>query len=184
MQFDNQLIYLYLVAYKKLWYLYHSFRLTLCCKWGFLVTQIVKNLPATQETWIQSLVRKVPWRRKWQPTPVFLLGEFHGLRSLASYGSRGSQEFYMCYKQIDHLGVFVLKPKPKWCKYEDWRYSKNQAEIIIYLTLDCYLKIRSRQAHKASYRGKSLYNGHKFSRDDVQWAEEGFDFAHFGKDKD
>ena len=75
----------------------------------------------------------------------------------------------------------VLKPKPKWCK--DWRYSKNQAEIIIYLTLDCDLKKRSRRAHKASYRGKSLYNGHKFSRDDVKSAEEGFDFAHFGKEK-
>ena len=27
-------------------------------------------------------VRKIPWRRKWQPTPVFLLGKFHGWRSL------------------------------------------------------------------------------------------------------
>ena len=30
-------------------------------------------------------VRKVPWRRAWQPTPVFLPGEFHGQRSLAGY---------------------------------------------------------------------------------------------------
>ena len=29
--------------------------------------------------------RKIPWRRKWQPTPVFLPGEFHGQRSLAGY---------------------------------------------------------------------------------------------------
>ena len=29
-------------------------------------------------------VRKIPWRRKWQPTPVFLPGEFHGWRSLVS----------------------------------------------------------------------------------------------------
>ena len=28
-------------------------------------------------------VRKSPWRRKWQPTPVFLSGKFHGQRSLA-----------------------------------------------------------------------------------------------------
>jgi len=27
-------------------------------------------------------VRKMPWRRKWQPTPVFLPGESHGQRSL------------------------------------------------------------------------------------------------------
>ena len=30
-------------------------------------------------------VRKIPWRRKWQPTPVFLPGESHGQRSLADY---------------------------------------------------------------------------------------------------
>ena len=28
---------------------------------------------------------KIPWRRKWQPTPVFLPGEFHGQRSLVGY---------------------------------------------------------------------------------------------------
>ena len=32
-----------------------------------------------------SQVRKIPWRRKWQPTLVFLPGEFHGLRSLVAY---------------------------------------------------------------------------------------------------
>ena len=31
-------------------------------------------------------VRKIPWRRKWQPTLVFLPGESHGQRSLAGYG--------------------------------------------------------------------------------------------------
>ena len=34
-------------------------------------------------------VEKIPWRRTWQPTPVFLLGEFHGQRSLAGYSPRG-----------------------------------------------------------------------------------------------
>ena len=28
-------------------------------------------------------VRKIPWRKAWQPTPVFLPGESHGQRSLA-----------------------------------------------------------------------------------------------------
>ena len=31
----------------------------------------------------------MPWRRKWQPTPVFLPGEFHGQRSLAGYSPWG-----------------------------------------------------------------------------------------------
>ena len=30
--------------------------------------------------------RKLPWRRKWQPTPVFLPGESHGQRSLVAIG--------------------------------------------------------------------------------------------------
>ena len=34
-------------------------------------------------------VRKIPWRRKWQPTPVFLPGEFYGQRSLAGYSPWG-----------------------------------------------------------------------------------------------
>ena len=37
-------------------------------------------------------VRKIPWRRKWQPTPVFLPGKFHGQRSLAGYSLWGHKE--------------------------------------------------------------------------------------------
>ena len=34
-------------------------------------------------------VRKIPWRRAWRPTPVFLLGESHGQRSPADYSLYG-----------------------------------------------------------------------------------------------
>ena len=37
-------------------------------------------------------VGKIPWRRKWQPTPVFLAGESHGRRSLVGYSSSGGKE--------------------------------------------------------------------------------------------
>ena len=30
-------------------------------------------------------IRRIPWRRAWQPTPVFLPGESHGQRSLVGY---------------------------------------------------------------------------------------------------
>ena len=46
-----------------------------------LVAQLVKNPPAMQETWVQSLVGKISWRRERLPTPVFWPGEFHGLYS-------------------------------------------------------------------------------------------------------
>ena len=54
-----------------------------------LVAQTVKNLPAMQETWVQSLVGKLPCRRNWLPTPIFLPREFHGQRSLAGYSPWG-----------------------------------------------------------------------------------------------
>ena len=34
-------------------------------------------------------VRKIPWRREWLPTAVFLPGEFHGQRNLAGYSPWG-----------------------------------------------------------------------------------------------
>ena len=37
-------------------------------------------------------VRKIPWMRAWQPTPIFLPGEFHGQRSLAGYSPCGPRE--------------------------------------------------------------------------------------------
>ena len=50
-----------------------------------LVAQMVKNLPAMQETWVQFLGRKIPWRRERLPILVFLPGEFQGQRSLGGY---------------------------------------------------------------------------------------------------
>ena len=37
-------------------------------------------------------VGKILWRRKWQPTPVFLLGKSHGQRTLVGYSPRGCTE--------------------------------------------------------------------------------------------
>ena len=44
----------------------------------YMVAQMVKSLPARFNT----LVGKIPWRRKWQPTPMFLPGKSHGQRRL------------------------------------------------------------------------------------------------------
>ena len=49
------------------------------------MAQRLKCLPGMRETWVRSLGREDPWRRKWQPTPVFLPGRSHGQRSLAGY---------------------------------------------------------------------------------------------------
>ena len=55
-----------------------------------LVPQTVKNPPAVQETQVRSLGwEDPPWRRKWQPTLVFLPGAFHRQRSLVGYSPWG-----------------------------------------------------------------------------------------------
>ena len=40
-------------------------------------------------------VKKIPWRRKWQPIPVFLLRKSHGQRNLAGYSWKGPKETWL-----------------------------------------------------------------------------------------
>ena len=56
---------------------------------------MVKNPPAKAgDTGDMGSIRvgKIPWRRAWQSTPVFLPGESHGQRSLAGYSPCGHKE--------------------------------------------------------------------------------------------
>ena len=57
-------------------------------------------------------VGKIPWRRKWQPTSVFLPGESHGLRSLAGYSPWGYKELaiseHVCTSSISLTRLYEL----------------------------------------------------------------------------
>jgi len=57
-----------------------------------MVAQMVNNPPATWETWLPILLRKIPWRREWLPTLVFWPGEFHEQSSLVGYSSLGCKD--------------------------------------------------------------------------------------------
>ena len=52
---------------------------------------MVKNLPTSAGDRCDPLVRKIPWRRKWQPSLVFFPGESHEQRSLMGYSPWGSK---------------------------------------------------------------------------------------------
>ena len=56
------------------------------------MAQTLKTLPAMQEAGFDPRVRKIPWRREWQPTPVFLPGKCHRQRSLVGYSPCGHKE--------------------------------------------------------------------------------------------
>ena len=58
--------------------------------WASLVAQMIKNLPAMQETWV-PWVGKISWRRAWQPTPVFLPGESPWTEEPSGVQPTGSQ---------------------------------------------------------------------------------------------
>ena len=58
-----------------------------------------------QETWVQSLGQEDPLEKKWLPTPVFLPGEFHGQRSLASYSSWDHKESDMTEQHNIHTHI-------------------------------------------------------------------------------
>ena len=60
---------------------------------------MVKNPPANtgdiKRHWFDPWVGKIPWRRAWKPTPVFLPGESPGQKSLKDYSPWGSEELDM-----------------------------------------------------------------------------------------
>ena len=64
--------------------------------------------PETQESWVPSLGLEDPWRRKWQPTPVFLPGESHGQRSLMGYSSKGRKKSDMTKRRSIKAKIMKL----------------------------------------------------------------------------
>ena len=67
----------------------------LCFKGVFPKTRWVKNPPQCRRNRSRGFdpwVRKIPWRRKWPPTPVFLPEKSHGQKSLESYSPWGRKE--------------------------------------------------------------------------------------------
>ena len=58
--------------------------------------------------WVQPRGREGSLRRKRQPTPLFLLGEFHGQRSLAGYSPWGHRELDTTGRLGTHASILIL----------------------------------------------------------------------------
>ena len=75
--------------------------------WGFPVARWRTCLQCRRlrfDPW----VKKIPWRRSWQPTPVFLPGESHGQKSLAGYSpwSRRVRHDWSTWAQYIYMHIF------------------------------------------------------------------------------
>ena len=63
-----------------------------CLSWASQVVQWSRICLPSRRRGFDPWVRKIPWRRKWQPAPVFSPGKSHGQRSLAGYSPWACKE--------------------------------------------------------------------------------------------
>ena len=81
-------------------------------------------------------VRKIPWRREWQPSPVFLPGESQGQRILEGYGPQGCKESDM----TEQLSTLFHTPHfySKQCKHQMYIfhcYYSNQKQMRVWTSI-------------------------------------------------
>ena len=99
------------------------------------MAQRLKDLPAMWEAWVRSLGQEDPWRRKWQPTPVFWPREFHGLYSPWDRKESDTTEqlslSILRFKEIDTYSQNILVK------------TQNTKEEILKWSWKCHIKKRT-----------------------------------------
>ena len=90
-----------------------------------LVAKTIKTLPAIWETWVQSLAQEDPWKRKWQPIPIFLSGESHGQSSLVGYSPQDGKES----GTTEQLRLYIVKTFHVWLLFLKSFLRSKQASL-------------------------------------------------------
>ena len=89
-------------------------------------------------------VGKIPWRRKWQPTPVFLPGESHGQRNLVGYSPWGHRVRHD--SAHTHHAPSILRNKTRQMKlkflsvFYPFHSLSSILEVSIFLLLSVFYK--------------------------------------------
>ena len=90
-------------------------------RFNVMVAQRVKNSPACRRSGFNTWVQKIPWRKEWQPTPVFLPGETPWSEQPGGLQSMESQRFWnnlvtMTFTFFLHLvlGCWYRVGLPRW----------------------------------------------------------------------
>ena len=91
-----------------------SFRIPVLCRervlWGFPSKEPACQCRSCRSHGFNPCIGKIPWRRKWQPTPAFLPGESHGQRSLAGCSPWGHKRSDM----TQHVCTESFTDFPSW----------------------------------------------------------------------
>ena len=94
----------------------------------------VKNPPAMQETqerWVRYLGQKILWRRKWQPTPVFLPEKSHGEKPDRQQ-SKGSQ-------RVGHDWTTKHTQAQLYVDFWPWGWEGSVPQHLHFSRVDCIL---------------------------------------------
>ena len=70
------------------------------------------------DSWVRKILWSRIWSRKWQPTPAFLPGKFHGQRSLASYSPWGHKELDM----TEHTHTHTCRSYTWFVRFISWYF--------------------------------------------------------------
>ena len=120
---------------------------------------MVKCLPAMRETGFNPWVGKIPWRRKWQPTPVLLPGKFHGWREGNSWwGCKESDTterlhfyFHWRYPSGSTLGTFMELPQAV-------RPCMTESLVSLHSSFTALLWLFPLESHRPSFWPMNCYS--------------------------
>ena len=108
-------------------------------RWASLVAQqerIYLQCRRCRRCGFDPWVGKIPWRREWQPTPVFLPGEFHGQRSLPGYSLWGCKESAMteeisvwCMHTHRHARTHTILYHITPCSVAWWKWKRAKVGL-------------------------------------------------------
>ena len=99
---------------------------------------MVKNLPANAGD--AGSIRKILWRRKWQPTPVFLPGKSHGQRRLAGHSPWGCKQSDMTWR----LNTTTTMMKRPWSLFTLLQSKEKDLSRVTHL----FVRSRKQQRDK------------------------------------
>ena len=126
------------------------------CFWGFPGGLAAKNPLTMKEMqyrrrgrhWLHLWVRKVPWRKKWQPIPVFFLGKSHGSRSLGAAVHRVSKRHNWAHWPITLFNSLSVSGH-----LGDFYYLAIENNVAMNKSEQQHL-LKQRELHGYSYRGR------------------------------
>ena len=97
----------------------------LCFPCGSVVKNLPTNAGDVKRHGFDPWVGKIPWRRAWQPTPVFLPGESHAQRSLVDYSPWGLKESDMTEELTLTKAIMLIYFFAKFTQIK-WTHFLNQ----------------------------------------------------------